>query len=833
MHLSRGSRFSLFSAHLLLAATASAQSKLERWVEPGASLAGDENAAAITLNPAGLGTLPGLELRWTGRLGKEGSGINAGHDIALAYGGLPWGLGTGLDISWVMPGRASDNYAWLTWGVGKKLSERVLLGGSLQWAYGANSSTDRLFDASLGGTYRPNRYLSLALAGHYLGDAGGASWGMSSFPTRGRSWQTGLLVRPLGTRVFELGAELKTDDDFSHTRPRATLGLRIPRVGRLRGDIETAGWESATFQAWRATAGIDLNLGENSAGGGAEFSEQGGGAYATVSLRDFDKRGRTEGERAVAFRVEATPGTRKHVALLKNLWRLAEDSQVRVVSFELRAPIASSFAHGEEIADAIRVLHASGKKVMCSLEDGSAMDLFVCAGADTTVINPAGGIRYAGMRVQHMYLAHMLEKLGVKAEFMRIGAHKSAPEQFTNTAPSETAKADTTEYLREQEATWTRAVSQGRKLTPEQVRAAVAKGPFVASEAKASGLVDSIAFEDELEKRAAELVGKKHLAYTRFCPPNEEPEVFGPRPSVGVVYVDGDIVDGRSSTLPGLGTKLAGSYTIAESLKAMRANIMIRAVVLRIESPGGSTVASDIMWREIKRLAEKKPVIVSMGSVAASGGYYIAAAGDRIYAAPLTTTGSIGIFYGKFDMSGLFAKLGIDFDTTKTAPRADAESLTRGFTDDERKELENKVAQFYDTFLTRVADGRKMKKEAVDAVGQGRVWTGQQAFERGLVDELGGLRQALAEARKRAGLPADAPLVELPNVEGSLLSKLTHLPLGTAAANAGAAGALALLPAALRANLGVLAAMSRGGENAPHARLEWVDEQVLATDDDE
>ena len=642
----------------------------------------------------------------------------------------------------------------------------------------------------------------------------------------------GALVRPWGTRVFELGLELKTEDDFAHTRPRATLGLRIPRIGRLRGDIETAGWEDASLRAWRATAGLDIHMGENSAGGGASFGEQGAGAYASVSLRDFHKRGMTLGERAVAIRVEATPGTRKHVALLRDLWHLADDSQVRVVSLELRAPVASSFAHGEEIADAIRLLRASGKKVMCSLEDGGGMDLFVCASANSTVINPAGGIRYAGMRSQHVYLARMFEKLGVKAEFMRIGAHKSAPEQFTNSSPSETSKADTVDYLREVDATWTRAVAEGRKLSPDHVRSAVAKGPFVASEAKAAGFLDGVAFDDELDKRAAELAGIKNLPYTRFSSANEEPETFGPKPSVGVVYVDGDIVDGRSSTVPGLGTKLAGSYTLAESIKAMRKNALIRAVVLRIESPGGSTVASDIMWREIKQLAEKKPVIVSMGGMAASGGYYIAAAGDRIFATPLSTTGSIGIFYGKFDLSGLFAKMGIDFDTTKTTPRADAESLTRGFSDDERKELEHKVAQFYDTFLTRVAEGRKMSKEAVDAVGQGRVWTGQQAFERGLVDELGGMRQALAEAKKRAALPSDAPMVELPSVEASLLSKLTGLPLGTASASAGTANALSLLPMAVRANLGVLFAMSRGDEPMPYARLEWVDENAIATDDE-
>lgn len=821
-------RFALIVSSLLVAERAGAAEKLDRWIDPGASVAGDENAASTTLNPAGLGTLPGLELRWTGRLGDTGSGIKGGHDIALAYGGLPWGLGTGLDVSWVMPERSADNYAWLTWGIGKKFGDRVLIGGSLQWAYAANASTDRLFDASLGATYRPNRYLSLAGVVHYIGDAGGASWARSGLPTRGRAWQTGVLFRPLGTRFLEIGAELKTDDDFTNTRPRATLGLRIPHVGRLRGDFETSGWEDSSMHMWRATAGIDVNIGEQSAGGGVQIAGDavnGIAPYATVSVRDFAKKGFTEGSRAVAIRLETTPGTRNHVALLRKLWRLADDREVRVVSLELRAPVASSFAHAEEVADAIRLLRASGKKVMCSLEDNGGIDLFVCASADSVVMNPSGGLRFSGLRTQHIYIARMLEKLGVKAEFMRIGAHKSAPEQFTNTAPSDTSKKDTEEYLAEVESTFTASLMAGRKLSAEQVRASVAKGPFVAAEAKQAGFVDSFAFDDELEKRAAELVGQRHISYTRYSADNNEPETFGPRDAVGLVYVDGDMVDGRSRVLPGLGTKLVGSYTVAESLKSMRGDPRVKSVVLRIESPGGSTMSADVMWREVKRLAQKKPVIVSMGSMAASGGYYIASAGSRIYAAPLTTTGSIGIFYGKFDMSGLFSKLGIDFDTTKTTPRADAESMTRGFTEDERVELNRKVAQFYDTFLTRVADGRKMSKEAVDAVAQGRVWTGQQAKERGLVDELGGLRQALAEARRRGGLPKDAPMIESPTSELSWLAKLTGLPLGSANSP------LSLLPAAMRAHLGVAAAMTQTEHNTPYARVEWVDDSSIETDE--
>jgi protease-4 len=251
----------------------------------------------------------------------------------------------------------------------------------------------------------------------------------------------------------------------------------------------------------------------------------------------------------------------------------------------------------------------------------------------------------------------------------------------------------------------------------------------------------------------------------------------------------------------------------------------VRAVVLRIESPGGSSLASDVMWRELALLAKAKPLVVSMGSVAASGGYYVASASKNIYALPLTVTGSIGVFYGKADVSGLLGKLGVTIDTYKTAPRADAESFFRGFTPEERHELEHKVDQFYDTFLDRVSQGRGMSKEQIDLVGRGRVWTGQQAFERHLVDHLGGMREALADARASAYLPEDAPIVEYPPQNGSLLDWALKAvgAGGNDQASLTAAQTLEALPPAVKAIARAVAPLLVYRSDEPLARLEWVD----------
>jgi protease-4 len=229
-------------------------------------------------------------------------------------------------------------------------------------------------------------------------------------------------------------------------------------------------------------------------------------------------------------------------------------------------------------------------------------------------------------------------------------------------------------------------------------------------------------------------------------------------------------------------------------------------------------MASDVMWRAIEQLAKEKPVIVSMGTVAASGGYYIASPARTIYALPLTVTGSIGIFVGKADVSGLLGKIGVTVDTYKTAPRADEESLFRPSTQEERDNALIKIRQYYNVFLDRVSQGRHMSKEEVDSVGQGRVWSGQEAWQRHLVDKMGGLRQALDEARAAAFLPNDAPVVELPENEASLFDKALKL-VGVPGSSVDVTAAL---PARVKELARAVAPMMVYAADVPLARLEFV-----------
>ncbi len=795
----------------------------------GRSVAGTDDTTALAHNPANLAFLPGAEFRWSSIYLDEDNQVPwQGHALALGFP-LPFiPLATGLRVDLVDPPDGAvtapfgpHNYQWLTWGLAIG-GDSSALGFSWQRSYSNAPFVDQLSSFSLAYTTRPWDAIGLSLVAH---DVNGPN---NRLTTLDRSYDIALAVRPLGTRSVELGLEGKFVDRPRDTYwiPRAVLGIDLP-IGRLRGDFAVSRVDDTDRRAWLASAAVDLHF--NGAYGSAAF---GGGLVTGDGLGRKDSRGvhldiapgRAFREEtgpevpryALRIRIEDGTGPRGHFARLRQLWAIAEEPAVDAVVLELRTSPASSLAHVQELRDAIYHLRQNGKRVLCSLEDNGGAELYLCSAANRIVINPAGGLRFAGLKAQRTYLKSLLTKLGVNADFVRIGAHKSAPERLTEDGATDVARADAIDLLQQFERQFVEGVGTGRKIDYADLRKRIARGPFIASEAKTAGLVDGYAFDDELEGEVRKLVGRDVILIDDKRAPRA-PQRFGRQRSVAVVYVDGDMVDGRSQTIPLLGMKLVGSYTIAESLKQVREDPRVGAVVLRVETGGGSAMASDVIWREVQLTAKIKPVVVSMGSAAASGGYYISSPATRIFANGLSITGSIGIFYGKADVAKLFEKIGVNVETYKTAPRADAESIYRPFTEDERRELERKVSQFYDVFLSRVAQGRRLTKEQVDKVGQGRVWTGEQARDRGLVDELGGIRQALAYARQAAGLPDYAPIEELPPPDTSLIGRLLGLE-GVSEAQMGSI----TLPPALRDLARTLAPMVIYPADKPLARIELV-----------
>jgi protease-4 len=760
----------------------------------GRSVVSVEDSSAIVLNPANLGFQPSWELRWQAAFFDDRAVVPyQGHAFSLSTPIDLLGIGVGVRVDVVDPPEDNpsarygnrSNYAWLTGALAFAPSDTTALGVSFKRAYSENPEIDTWSSWSLGYTARPANPVGFSVVLHDINaptnDAGARL---------DRSYDIGLALRPTGSRAIELGLEGKyVDASNPYWIPRATLGLDIPSLGRLRGDFQLSDPdERSQERAW--VASVQMAFAFNQPAGSMELAAGttfGNGLGRTASgqahknlITDVAFRGFREASaaesplHALRIRLEDTPGTRDHIALLRRLWQIAEDeSNVAAVVLEVRTAPADSLARVAELRDAIWYLRQRGKRVVCHLEDADGSSLYLCSAANRVLLNPAGGIRFAGLRTRYFYAKSLLDKLGIRADFVKIGAHKSAPEMFMRDGASDVARADKLDLLQQYERHFLQGVSVGRRIPAQQVRERIAKGPFIASEAKAAGLVDGFAFDDQIEAETGKLLGYSVKVYDDDKLVERAPKNFGVSRGIAVVYVDGDMVDGRSQTIPLIGVKMVGSYTIAESLKQAREDDRIGAVVLRIESGGGSAMAADVIWRQVQLTARIKPILVSMGSAAASGGYYIAAPATRVYANPLSITGSIGIFYGKADVSELLRKIGVSVEVYKTAPRADAESIFRPFTDDERIELERKVAQFYDMFLGRVAEGRRLTKQQVDLVGQGRVWTGEQAFHRKLVDEIGGMRQVLAEARKLADLSEDAPIVEMPD-ESSLLGRLIN-----------------------------------------------------------
>lgn len=762
--------------------------------DPGRSLASADDTTAIANNPANLAFLPAPELRWSMAWTGSASPLPT-RGMALGVG-VPIGpFATGLRLDWLSPAGSAPapfdtNYHWLRWGlaVGSPVAS---FGTTLGWGFSRSPLLDGYVSLTSGFTSRLFPWLSASLVVRDWNSPISAA----GVPIE-RSWAAGLALRPFGTRAIEAGFDVALYETSQAVSAHGMLSLNLPRVGRLRGDLTVYPDSDRRFLAMAA---VDVNLDRFQATAGGIFGDavtrSGTGFYLGAAYRAYREPGVPLPRKVVRLKINDVPGVRGNTRLLKRLWRLADDPEVAGVVLQLRADPASTLAHAEEVADAVRGLRARGKKVLCHLEDAGSKALFVCSQADRIAMNPAGGLRFAGLASSYMYFGGTLKKLGVRADFVRIGDHKLAAEQYTMPAGSPMAARDHQELVDTFEEVYLHDVGGGRRIPVQELKARIAKGPFLAAEARAAGLIDTLAYSDEIERVVDEMVGARARVVDDDPPPRPA-ESWGEIPKVAVVYLSGDMVDGESQFIPFVGIKLAGSTTVARALRRAREDASVKSVVFRIETGGGSSLAADVILREAILTARVKPLIVSMGSSAASGGYYAAVGARQIFANRTTVTGSIGIFYGKVDVSGLLDRLGVHVEQFRSGPRADAESFYRPFTDSEHVELGVKVKQFYDTFIARVAEGRNMIPAAVDAVARGKVWTGAQARPLGLVDTIGGLREALEAARRQGALPPDAPFTESPEEDDSLLGVVLKL-VGISSVGMNPAAAMALPPAFL------------------------------------
>ena len=436
------------------------------------------------------------------------------------------------------------------------------------------------------------------------------------------------------------------------------------------------------------------------------------------------------------------------------------DNRIKAILLDVNMS-GVGWGKAEEIRDAITDFRTSGKPVYAYLEFGLNKEYFIATACDKIIVPPPGELFINGLAADVMFFRGSLDKLGIYPDIYQIGKYKSAGDMFTQKQMTEAHREYINSMLDDLYSRYINTIAQARKKTPEEVRALIDNAPYNAVQAKDAGLVDEAIYRDEVEKQLNKLLGYKEtdafVAVRGYDYRDVSPESLGLNKGerLAVIYATGTIESGSSQNSPS-GEQSIGSDTVAKALNDAAADKTIKAIVLRVDSPGGSGLASDIIWRAVEQANAKKPVVVSMSDVAASGGYYISASAAKIIAQPTTITGSIGVVAGKPVMRGFYDWLGLSNEYVLRGKTAGMFRATEKFSDEERAKFEEWIkTTYYRDFVPKVAKGRSKDPEYVDSVAQGRVWTGSQARERGLVDEFGGLDKAIEVAKQLAKIPAD------------------------------------------------------------------------------
>jgi protease-4 len=440
---------------------------------------------------------------------------------------------------------------------------------------------------------------------------------------------------------------------------------------------------------------------------------------------------------------------------LPQTWALfrkaASDPKIKAIVFEPQG-LAVGWAELEEIHGEMLQFKKSGKPLVAFLRHPGSREFYLSTACDKIYMTPEDTLDVKGMRVEAMYLKDTLGKFGVKMDVIHAGKYKDAFDMFSKNEMSPETKEVLDDILNQYFGDLIDTMAAGRKKQPAEIKALIDQGPFEASQALSDGLIDGLAFEDQVSEalrkqlNQSELKMVSHKTYIKAG----LGDTGGKR--IALIVGEGEILSGSGDSSFGSDTGIVSGPFI-KVLKQVENDTTIKAVILRVNSPGGEGVASDDILHEAQNLSRKKPMVISMGDLAASGGYFISMTGDPIVAYPNTLTGSIGVIMGRINLRGLYDKLNIHVEMLQRGHYADLDSEYQELTPDDRAKLESEIEDFYKGFVERVAKGRKRSFGQIDELGQGRVWLGTQAKQNGLVDELGGLDLAIEMVKKKAGIP--------------------------------------------------------------------------------
>ena len=493
---------------------------------------------------------------------------------------------------------------------------------------------------------------------------------------------------------------------------------------------------------------------------------------------------------------EGTPLTDNMQTLLARMTKAKADKDVKALILKVRT-LQLGWARANELREAIKAFRKSGKKVYAYLEEVDNKDYYVACAADEIVVPEGGWLMVKGMAAQVTFYKTLFDKLGVKADWMQVGKYKSYGEPYTRTSMSPAFREEMTELLHDTHALLVEAVAERKGISVEAAAALVDNGPYTPRDALKAGLISRVGYEHEMVDAVKSEIHEKTVKLDpKYGKPKVDNDFSGlagfmkmmqalsgesakkpesKEPKIALIYASGMILVGKSSGESIIGEATMGSETVVKHLREANDDKTVKAIVLRVDSPGGSALASDLIWREVTRI--EKPIVASMGDVAASGGYYISMGAEKIFAEPGTITGSIGVTGGKFVLGGLMDKLGVTTDTITVGKNGTILSMTTPFSETEKAAMQRLMDETYKQFVGKAAEGRKKSFDDIEKLAGGRVYTGRQAKKLGLIDELGTLGDAIASAKRLGGISEDAKteMLILPKPQGLLESILGPL----------------------------------------------------------
>jgi protease IV len=548
-------------------------------------------------------------------------------------------------------------------------------------------------------------------------------------------------------------------------------------------------------------------------------------AQPVPTLVDLTLKGEITEEPA-PIGIDGTPLSENLRGIVERISRAKNDKNVKGLVVRLR-DLQVGWAKSNELRRAIKDFRTSGKKAFALLEMAQNADYLVATAADEIVIPEGGWLILKGVAAEVTFYKELFDKLDITPDMMQIGEYKAAGEPYTRTRMSPAFREEITSLLTDSYTMLAEAIAARQGIALEEAKALIDGGPYTPQTAKAAGLVNRIAYPDQLEAEIAHGLGVKTVKLdTKYGKKSETVDLSGlagflkmmqilsgetakksssDKPKIAIIFASGMIMPGKSSSSSVFGASTLGSDTVIKQLHEVEQDKTVKAIVLRVDSPGGSALASDLIWRETVRI--EKPIVASMSDVAASGGYYISAGCDKIFAEPGTITGSIGVVGGKLAIGGLMDKIGLTTDTVTVGKNATIFSAIKPFSPAEKAAVRRLMEDTYRQFLSKTAQGRKMEVAQVEKLAGGRVYTGRQAKQNGLIDELGTLDDAVAAAKELAGLGRDAETeyLILPKAKGVLESLFEPLE----DRDADTATRVLPLPAPLRRSLARLQLMTR------------------------